>query len=183
MVAMPKLVGEGFYTYNIRVEYGWKSPRCVCCKDFGHIQEECPKNIGLSMAKNLKKPSQAPRGVLVGPKMGFKPTKQVYRPVSKNSTANTNGNKKKDLEPKKEVSNSNPFYVLNSVENDVDFGTNRGTSNLASKEANPSRSSFWNVKTSKDEGKPLKKFDYPGDHDSEDEDELVDNYMARILAL
>nr|GEZ52029.1 hypothetical protein [Tanacetum cinerariifolium] len=88
--------------------------------------------------------------------------------------------------------NSNPFDVLNSVENDVDLGTNRGTSNLASKEVNSSGSSFWNVRSScvsttpivekidklkkliidgkiklvDDEGKPLKKIDYPGDHDS-----------------
>ncbi|GJX88347.1 RNA-directed DNA polymerase, eukaryota, reverse transcriptase zinc-binding domain protein [Tanacetum coccineum] len=34
-----------------------------------------------------------------------------------------------------------------------------------------------------DEGKPLEKVDYPGDHDSEDEVELVDNKMASFLAL
>ncbi|GJS13122.1 high affinity nitrate transporter 2.4-like protein [Tanacetum coccineum] len=152
--------------------------RCACCKVFGHIQKECPKNIGSGEVKNLKKPCQ--------------------------HTANTSGNKKKDVEPTKKVSNSNSFEVLNSVENDVDLGTNGGTSNLASKEANHSGSSFWNVKTSStsttpivdkirkleeliidgkvtfvdDEGKPLKKIDYPGDHDSEDEVESVDNYMT-----
>ncbi|GKD96174.1 hypothetical protein Tco_1380071, partial [Tanacetum coccineum] len=94
------------------------------------------------------------------------------------------------------------------VENDVDLGTNGGTSNLASKKANPSGSSFWNVKTSStsttpivdkirklekliidgkvtfvdDEGKSLKKIDYPGDHDSEDEVESVGNCMTRFLA-
>nr|GEY61011.1 hypothetical protein [Tanacetum cinerariifolium] len=77
----------------------------------------------------------------VGPKVGFKPVKQVYRHVSKKNNANTSGNKKKDAESRKEVSNSNPFDVLNSVENDVNLGTNRGTSNLAGKEANPSGSS------------------------------------------
>nr|GEV31241.1 hypothetical protein [Tanacetum cinerariifolium] len=46
-------------------------------------EDECPKNTGLDMVKSLKKPSQAPRGVLVGPKVGFKPAKQVYRQVSK----------------------------------------------------------------------------------------------------
>ncbi|GKB93630.1 hypothetical protein Tco_0979767 [Tanacetum coccineum] len=34
-----------------------------------------------------------------------------------------------------------------------------------------------------DDGKPLKKIDYPGDHDSEDEVESVDNDMARSMAL
>ncbi|GJX42566.1 reverse transcriptase domain-containing protein [Tanacetum coccineum] len=41
---------------------------CACYKVFGHIQEECPKNIGAGETKNLKKPSETPRGVLVGPK-------------------------------------------------------------------------------------------------------------------
>nr|GEU41086.1 hypothetical protein [Tanacetum cinerariifolium] len=34
-----------------------------------------------------------------------------------------------------------------------------------------------------DVGKPLKKVEYPDDHDSEDEIESVDNYMARSMAL
>nr|GFA30594.1 hypothetical protein [Tanacetum cinerariifolium] len=65
MVAMSKLVREGFHTCTIRVEYEWKHPRCACCKVFGHGQDECPNNIDSGVAKNLKKPSQAPRGVLI----------------------------------------------------------------------------------------------------------------------
>ncbi|GKE69301.1 RNA-directed DNA polymerase, eukaryota, reverse transcriptase zinc-binding domain protein, partial [Tanacetum coccineum] len=102
VVAMPKLSGEGFYMCTVRVEYEWKPPRCACCKVFGHILEECPKNPGLGVAKNLKKPSQATRGVSIGLKVGFKPAKE-YRPVSKKSTANTSGNKKKGVEPTKEL--------------------------------------------------------------------------------
>ncbi|GKC97577.1 hypothetical protein Tco_1167852, partial [Tanacetum coccineum] len=33
-----------------------------------------------------------------------------------------------------------------------------------------------------DDGKPLTNVDYPGDHDSEDELESVDNDMARSMA-
>nr|GEW92719.1 hypothetical protein [Tanacetum cinerariifolium] len=97
-------------------------------------------------------------------------------------------NKKKDVKPTKEVSNPNPFDVLNLVENDVDLGTNRGTSNLASKKANSSGYSFWNVEYSStthvvekiykierliidgkvtlvdDEGKPLENVDSSDDH-------------------
>ncbi|GJY40687.1 hypothetical protein Tco_0427957 [Tanacetum coccineum] len=149
------------------------------------IVDECPKNIGSDAAKNLKNPSQASRGVPVGHKVGFKPVKQVYRPVSKNNNANTSCNKKRDAESRKE-----------------------GTLILASKEANSSGPSFWNVGSNStstapivekidklerliidgkltlvdDEGKPLKKVDYPGDHDSEDEVELVDNEMTSFLA-
>ncbi|GJW83883.1 hypothetical protein Tco_0157028 [Tanacetum coccineum] len=54
------------------------------------------------VAKNLKKPSQAPIGVSVGPKVGFKPAKQVYRSVFKKTKTNTSGNKKKEVEPTKE---------------------------------------------------------------------------------
>nr|GEX27732.1 hypothetical protein [Tanacetum cinerariifolium] len=57
-VAMHKLVGEGFYTCTIRVEYEWKTPRCACYKVFGHVQDECLNNIGSGVAKNLKNPSQ-----------------------------------------------------------------------------------------------------------------------------
>ncbi|GJT38091.1 hypothetical protein Tco_0937956 [Tanacetum coccineum] len=96
VVAMLKLVGDGFYTCNVRVEYEWKSLR----------------------ENNLKKPSQAPRGVSVGPKVGFKPTKQAYRAVPKQTNANTRGGRNKDVEPPKE-------------------------------------------------GKPVEKFDYSGNHDSE----------------
>ncbi|GJW71741.1 putative RNA-directed DNA polymerase [Tanacetum coccineum] len=102
VVAMPQLVREGFYTCTNRVEYEWKPPRCACCKIFGHVQDECPKKIDSGMAKNLKKPSQSPRGVLVGLKVGFKPAKQVYRTVFKKTNANTSENKKKDVEPTKE---------------------------------------------------------------------------------
>nr|GEX51096.1 hypothetical protein [Tanacetum cinerariifolium]GEX51935.1 hypothetical protein [Tanacetum cinerariifolium] len=84
MMAMPKLVEEGFYTCN----------------------DECPKNIDSDVVKNIKKPRQTPRGVMVSPKVEFKLVKQVYRQVSKNNTVNTRGNKKKDVEPKIE-------YILN----------------------------------------------------------------------
>ncbi|GJY47280.1 hypothetical protein Tco_0436343 [Tanacetum coccineum] len=118
VVAMPKLVEEGFYMCIIHVD-------------------------------------QAPKGVSVGPKVGFKPVKQVYRTVSKKNNANTSSNKKKDAESRKEVSNPNPFDVLNLVENDVDLGTNGETSNLASKEVNSGGSSFWNVRSSSPSTTPI----------------------------
>ncbi|GJT43761.1 hypothetical protein Tco_0952476 [Tanacetum coccineum] len=74
---------------------------------------ECPKNIGSDVAKNLNNSSQAPRGVLVGHKFGFKPVKQVYRHVSK---------KKKDVESRRELDKDEfqedksmaAFWVLNN---------------------------------------------------------------------
>ncbi|GKB00944.1 hypothetical protein Tco_0828988 [Tanacetum coccineum] len=52
--------------------------------------------------------------------MGFKPQKE-YKPVPKNPTASSKGNKKKGVEPTIKISNSNPFEVLNSVDNDEEF--------------------------------------------------------------
>ncbi|GKA75040.1 hypothetical protein Tco_0781418 [Tanacetum coccineum] len=144
------------------------------------IVDECPKNIGSDVAKNLKNPSQAHRGCLVGPMMGFKRVKQVDRLVSKKSNANTSGNKLKDVESRKEVSNPNLFDVLNSVENDVDLGTNGGLQIWLVKRPIlvDLRYGMWDLG-----GKPLEKVDYSGDHDSENEVKPVDNEMTSFLAL
>nr|GEU43591.1 nucleotide-diphospho-sugar transferase [Tanacetum cinerariifolium] len=115
VMAMPKTTREGHYTCNVRVEYEWKPPRCSSCKVFGHIHEECLKNTGVDEKKTVKKPSQTSRGVSKG------------------------------VEPTIEVSNSNQFDVLNSVDNDVEFGTNGGTTNLLNNEDTSNGSSFMNI--------------------------------------
>nr|GEZ15786.1 hypothetical protein [Tanacetum cinerariifolium] len=76
------------------------------------------------------------------------------RVVNKHN-ANTSGNKKKNVEPTKEVSVSNSFDMLNLVKNDVKLGTNWGTSHLASQEANYSRSLFWIVDSSSPSSTPI----------------------------
>ncbi|GJT48380.1 retrotransposon protein, putative, ty1-copia subclass [Tanacetum coccineum] len=184
VVAMLKIIWEGHYTCSIRVEYEWKPSRCASCKVFGHIHEECPKKIGAGETKNLKKTTQAPKGILVGPKVGFKPTKE-YRHVTKKPIANPSSNKKQGVDP-----------------------TNKGTPNLNSNRANSSGSSLWNVNNSSttttpimdkigkfenliidgqailvdETHNPLKKVKYPGDHVSDDEVASVDNDMARSMA-
>nr|GEU64637.1 hypothetical protein [Tanacetum cinerariifolium] len=97
-----------------------------------------------SKKKTVKKPSQTSRGVSVGPKIGFKPQKE-YRLDPKKHNASFSSNKKKGVEPTIEVSNSNPFDVLNTVDNDVEFGTNGRTTSLVNNEATSSRSSFMNI--------------------------------------
>ncbi|GKD38800.1 hypothetical protein Tco_1259007 [Tanacetum coccineum] len=104
------------------------------------------------------------------------------RHVSKKNNVNTSGNKKKDADPTKEVSKSNPIDMLNSVENDVDLGTNDGTLHRASKKANSRGSSLWNVESSNNKGETLEKGNSSGDHDSEDEVKSVDNEMTSFLA-
>nr|GEU30388.1 hypothetical protein [Tanacetum cinerariifolium] len=76
--------------------------------------------------------------------MGFKPLKE-YRHVTKKLNASSSGNTKKCVEPTIEVSNSNPFDVLNLVDNDVEFSTNKGTTNLVNNGATSSGSSFMNI--------------------------------------
>nr|GEU97080.1 hypothetical protein [Tanacetum cinerariifolium] len=115
VVAMPKITREGHYTCNVRVEYEWKPSRCSYCKVFRHIHEECLKNIGAGEKKTMKKPSQTSQGVLKG------------------------------MEPTIEVSNLNPFDVLNSVDNEAEFGTNWRTTKLVNKGATSSGSSFMNI--------------------------------------
>nr|GEW71913.1 hypothetical protein [Tanacetum cinerariifolium] len=110
----------------------------------GHIHDKCPKNTSVGEKKTMKKPSQTSRGVLVCPKIGFKPQKE-YRPVTKKPIAGSSGNKKKGVEPTIQVSNSNSFDVLNSVDNDVEFGTYGGTTNLVNNWATSSGSSFMNI--------------------------------------
>nr|GEV55851.1 hypothetical protein [Tanacetum cinerariifolium] len=142
---------------------------------------------------------------ILGPKMGFKPQKE-YRHVPKKFTASSSGNKKTCVEPTIEVSNANPFEVLNSVDNDVELGTNVGTTNLVNNGATLSGSSFTNVDNNStsttiinkigkfeellssrkanlvdEAGNPLKKVEYPDDYDSEDEVASVDNDMARSM--
>ncbi|GJX15445.1 hypothetical protein Tco_0216277 [Tanacetum coccineum] len=98
-VVMPKLVSEGFYMCTIRIEYKWKPLKCSSCKVFGYVLNECPKNIVLDVEKNLKNPRQAAR-------YGHVDTKVAVA--------------------SKEVRNSNPFDVLNSVEKRCDFGLKCG---------------------------------------------------------
>nr|GEW87931.1 hypothetical protein [Tanacetum cinerariifolium] len=40
VVAMLKLIGEGFYMCTIRVEYEWKPSMCSSCKVFGHALDD-----------------------------------------------------------------------------------------------------------------------------------------------
>nr|GEX81766.1 hypothetical protein [Tanacetum cinerariifolium] len=111
----------------------------------------------------VKEEIKSSRGIPVGPKIGFKP-RQEYRLVPKKITASSSGDKKKGEEPAIEVSNSNPFEVLNSVDNDEELVID-GQTILVDKAGNP-----------------LKKVVYPCDHNSEDEVASVDNDMARDLA-
>nr|GEV20486.1 hypothetical protein [Tanacetum cinerariifolium] len=129
VVAILKLVGEGFNMCTIRVGYEWKPLRCSSCKVFGYVLNECLMKIVTDVVNNLNNPKQATRGVAIGPKV----TKQFYRRVSNKNSASTSGKKKQAEVSRQDVSNSNPFDALTSIKNDDDLGTNGGNSKLAGK--------------------------------------------------
>nr|GFA12394.1 hypothetical protein [Tanacetum cinerariifolium] len=129
VVAILKLVGEGFNMCTISVEYEWKPPRCSSCKVFGYFLNECLMKIVSDVVKNLNNPKQATRGVAICPKV----TKQFYRRVSNKNSASASGKKKQAEVSRQDVSNSNPFDVLTSIKNNEDLGTNGGNSKLAGK--------------------------------------------------
>nr|GEX73804.1 hypothetical protein [Tanacetum cinerariifolium] len=134
VVAMPRINWGATLLAIFVLSMSGNPPTCSCCKVFGHVYEECPKNIGAGATKTLKKTSQTPKGISVRQKMGFKP-KHVFQHVSKKSTANTRG-KMNNPESIHEVSKSNLFEVLTSVENDEDLGMNEGIANSTDKGTN-----------------------------------------------
>ncbi|GJT98622.1 reverse transcriptase domain-containing protein [Tanacetum coccineum] len=73
VVLVPKFVGEGFHMRTIHVEYEWTPPRCSSCKVFGHLLDECPKQLVLDVLKNLKNHGQAIRGLVVSSPHEFSP--------------------------------------------------------------------------------------------------------------
>nr|GEX44153.1 hypothetical protein [Tanacetum cinerariifolium] len=112
------------------------------------IVNECPKNLGSDVAKKSKNHSQAPRGVLIDPKVRFKQVKQVYRPVPKRTMSTLVVIRRKMWSQEKSISTTPMLEKINKLEKLIIDGK------------------FTLVD---DEGKPLKVVDYPGDHDSEDE--------------
>ncbi|GJZ17065.1 hypothetical protein Tco_0553188 [Tanacetum coccineum] len=99
---VPQFVGEGYNMRSIRVKYEWTPLRCSSCKVFCDILHECPKQPVLNLLKNMKNPRQAIRGV--------------------QNSSTTTGKKKQAGLSRQEVSNSNLFDALNSVENDDGLG-------------------------------------------------------------
>ncbi|GJV90731.1 homeobox protein knotted-1-like protein 2 [Tanacetum coccineum] len=95
VVAMPKLVNEGFYSVLL------------------------VSNMSGNLLPVFE--LQATRGVLVGPKVSFKSTKKIYKPVSNKNGASNSGKKKQAELSRQEVGNSNPFDALNSIKNDDDL--------------------------------------------------------------
>ncbi|GKC91497.1 hypothetical protein Tco_1152146 [Tanacetum coccineum] len=121
--------------------------------------------------KKVKKPSQTSRGVPVGPKIGFKP-QQEYQPVPKNPTANSRDNKKKGVEP------TIKWILFMNVDNSSSSTTPIIDKIGKFEELLTSGQAIFVDKA----GNPLKKVEFLGEYDSEDEVASVDNDFARSMA-
>ncbi|GJS40295.1 zinc finger, CCHC-type containing protein [Tanacetum coccineum] len=178
MVVMPKLVGEWSYMCTIRVEYEWIPLMYSSCKVFGHFVDECLKKIVSDVVKNLRNPRQAARGVLVGPKVGLKPTKQFYKPISIKNSANTSGKKKQaELYEWGEFKGCWEGIFFN-----VAPGSSSTTPIVEMIDQLERKILERKLMFLDDDGKPLYKADFTSIADSDSEVEEVFNYTAGYMA-
>nr|GEW29595.1 hypothetical protein [Tanacetum cinerariifolium] len=149
----------------------------ACCKVFGHVLDECHKKPVPYVLKNLNNHRQAVRGIMARPKVGFKPTKQVYKLVSKNNnSANTCGKKKQSGLSRQYASNSNLFDALKSVENDDDLEMINNLERQMMDEK---------LMLVDGDGKPLNKVDYDpvnANSDSDSDIEVAYNETPQFMA-
>ncbi|GJW84000.1 MAK10-like protein [Tanacetum coccineum] len=111
---LPEFIGEGYIMSTICVEYEWASPGC---SSFGHVLDECPKKIDSDVLSNLKKPTQAIRGIPVGSKLK---STFIYRPV--HSTKMTDKAPAKPKVTNSTTSISNSCDALNTLVDEDDYG-------------------------------------------------------------
>nr|GEY05305.1 hypothetical protein [Tanacetum cinerariifolium] len=124
--------------------------------NFNNTSNEIDVNLPTPMPKpqsSLKESSQENPPTTLS-NHGFKPHKE-YQPIPKKSIVSSSGNKEKSVEPTIDVSNSNPFDALNSVDNDVKFSANGRTTNMENNETTSSGSSFMNVGNSSSGTTPI----------------------------
>nr|GEY24163.1 translation machinery-associated protein 22-like [Tanacetum cinerariifolium] len=123
------------------------------CHNMEEKEEDGNMVLLLTKTEAYKKMSSYAR-VLIELQADVKLKDNIVEECTKNTGADEKKNVKQPysnfsrcsgVEPTIEVSNSNPFDVLNSVDNDVEFGTNGRTTNLVNNEATSSGSSFMNI--------------------------------------
>ncbi|GJU95194.1 hypothetical protein Tco_1319950 [Tanacetum coccineum] len=172
IMVVPNLDELGYTKETIRVEYEWEPPRFSTCLIFGHSVDDCSKAPKQVVNKD--------KGGSSGADDGFIEQKTIYRPKVNQPTEEmspktapsadkkkvpTTGNSSKKTKTNALTSGNGTFSLSNSLEAlNVDNTVNE------------------EVNLGDDEGKPLEKIDYTGDHDKEDEVEPVDNEMTSFLA-
>nr|GEW38314.1 hypothetical protein [Tanacetum cinerariifolium] len=173
-------IGPRYTKETIRVEYEWEPPRCGTCLIFGHSVDGCPKapkrvvnrvdkgNGGSSGVDDegfievKKKKSCGNNGGTKNFKLISMKPKTQYRPRVNQLTE---GVSPKTTYSKKCLDISNSFEALNVDDSVTEEVESDGKCVLMN-----------------DDGNPLVKVDYSGDHDGDDEVEPVDNEMTSYLA-
>ncbi|GKD46332.1 zinc knuckle CX2CX4HX4C containing protein [Tanacetum coccineum] len=123
-IPLPK--GEGFIKETVRIEYGWKPPRCEQCKIFGHMDDQCPKkaattpnvvnNDGFQTVVNKKKSGKTGPTVV---KTTWQPIKQKVRFDLKSHGDSQNANDGNTYHPSESiVHTSNPYDAPDNMESD-----------------------------------------------------------------
>ncbi|GJZ47795.1 zinc finger, CCHC-type containing protein [Tanacetum coccineum] len=161
---MPNLEGTGYTKETIRVEYEWKPTRCSTCLVFGHLFDDCSK-APKQVLNKMDKGNKNFKSVSVKPKLQYHPKAKQSTEGANQKTTPSVGKKNVSTSGNSTFSLSNSFEAL-TVENSVSGEVKTGKK----------------ASTSDNDGKPLKKVDYSGDQDSEDEIKSVDNEMASYLA-
>ncbi|GKB23311.1 zinc knuckle CX2CX4HX4C containing protein [Tanacetum coccineum] len=180
VMAVPNLEENGYMKETFRVEYEWNPPRCSTYLIFSHSFDDCPKSPK-QVVNNMHKGKGGSSGVDDEGFVEVKTRNQV-----KNVLISSNGT----------FSLSNSFEALNvdtSVSEEVEAGNKASTSSVQEvrqsftpivEKINMSEKQLLEKECMlvDDDGKPLKKVDYSGNQDSEDEIEYVNNEMASYLA-
>ncbi|GKF24135.1 hypothetical protein Tco_0076457, partial [Tanacetum coccineum] len=131
IIAIPNVEDDEEVLHTVRVEYEWEPPRCRVCMIFGHDKLSCskwavdkPKKQHTTYDGFQLPPRHTSCSTNMGPKVQYKPKKQVYQAVSKKNGASSSGMKKNS-----ETNSANLFDALNMIENDDQLGSNEGSIN------------------------------------------------------
>ncbi|GJU83647.1 hypothetical protein Tco_1286012 [Tanacetum coccineum] len=195
------LIGSKIET--IHVEYEWEHPRCSMCLLFGHSLDYYPK-VPKRVVNRVEKGKSGSSGFIVvkkkksggnGGTKNFKPVsvKPETQYIPKVNRTNTKVFPKTASTVGKKNGSPSALNVYDLVTVEVESGNKAFTSGVQV-EGNSSTSlveKIYRFETQlleekcvllNEDGKPLKKVDYSGDHGSEDEVDHVDNEMASFLA-
>ncbi|GJU43505.1 hypothetical protein Tco_1200771 [Tanacetum coccineum] len=65
IMAVPIVKGEGHIIERMAVDYEWTPPRCMDCKVFGHLTQECPKRIVENVNMSVNESNEQPDFTIV----------------------------------------------------------------------------------------------------------------------
>nr|GEW64889.1 hypothetical protein [Tanacetum cinerariifolium] len=182
IIVVPNLEGPRYIKETIRVEYEWEPPRCGTCLIFGHSVDDC-----------LKGPKQVVNRVDKGNGGSSRVDDEGFIGVKKEKSCGNDGGIKKfkpiSMKPKTQY-RPKVNQLTKRVSRKMAYSIGNGTFSLSNsfEALNVDDSVTEEVESEgkcvlvNDDGNPLAKVDYSGDHDSNDEVEPLVNEMTSYLA-